>query len=611
LSKIEVFKTIVIKSLALIKNMSIIKKMVASFVLVTICLFAVFYIIVYQNYYINTLKQTQTVANQFYGTFESKLGSFVNQVFSSSNEIYNSDLIATLIAKFLKENDFSKKELIREDILEALKTIIENHQAILNIHLYINKEHLYVNKGKNSLIGEYILKTDWYQAAFQASGNLVYVPTYEQRYSVSGIDDSHKHEYKVNVFSFIRLIKGEYQKPLAVLSIDYEENYISGFYDQLKPTNDSFSIICLKDGKVLSSNDKRFMGLNIYDMGNLKDNLTKDNGSFKTEFNGKSYQIIYNTFYVLDWIFITFVPTKDLLLDEIKNIIFVFIGLYIISNTLIGLLVIKVVTNPLKNLLKYIDKIKNGDFSSRIQVEIDDEIGHIGKQFNEMVDSIETLLKENYIIKLREKEAQIKMLQAQINPHFLYNILDIIGWKAMLMQVDDIKIITSNLGKLLRYSISNFDEIVSLEQDIQQVKNYLYIQQTRYTNRFHVHFKIDPDTQNLKVPKLLIQPIVENAVRHGLENKEIEGLLYIKSKIDNNMLVVHVVDNGCGIPEEKIQEILSENHSICSGNRIHIGIKNTHERIRNYYDERYGITIKSCLGKYTKVTLHLPIILEI
>ena len=583
-----------------IKNMSIKYKIILSFLLITGCLFGSFYYMIYMNYFDSTLNQTEKVADQLYKTVNFKIGLLVNQVYSCSNQIRNDENMNNLIFDYSKENDPNKKNIILRDILDKLNIILRNNQEILTINLYINNEHIYANSRNNVLVGEYLLNTEWYQDVYSGEdeGDFVSVPTYEQQYLFSQIDGSSKKYYE-RVISYISPIKNK-DDINVVLAIDYEESYIANF-SNLKLTNNSFDIICRDNGDIISSNKKSLIGENIEQFGNLNDKIVDYTGSFKTQFDGQDYNGFYNTFYLLNWRFLNFVPTNELIMDEQKDTLSFFIGLYIISNILIGVLIFSLVSKPLKNLLKFIRRIKNEDFSSRIKVKNNDEIGHIGKHFNEMIDSIETLLKENYMIKLQEKEAQIKTLQAQINPHFIYNILDIISWKAMLMQTDDINKITYYLGKFLRYCINDFEKKVSLEEDIEYVKDYLYIQKIRYTNRFKAYFKIEPGAKNLKVPKLLIQPIVENAIKHGLANKESHGILYIKIKVHDNALFVYVVDNGCGISKEKANQIYSDSE-------FHLGIKNVDERIKILSNKQYGVTINSVLGRYTKVTLKYPII---
>ena len=590
-----------------LKNRSIINKIIFSFILITVCLFSFFYFIVYQNYYSSTLNQTQKLANQFYQTVNFKIGLLVNQVFSCSNKIADENTVNKLIVNFTKENNPIIKEEIKTSIINELSKILVENQEILNINLYINNEHIYINNRNYSLIGEYLLKTEYYQKAYSndKKGYITSVPTYTQNYSYLRSDGS-VNEYSEKVISFIRPISNDDIR--IIMAIDYTESHIANYYNNLKLTANTFSLISNKEGDIISSNEKDYIGQNLNNFGSALEHIENYYGSAKIEFDKNSYNMFYNTFYLLNWNYIDFVPKQELILDELKNTFYIFICFYFLSTTFMAFLVFRLVSKPLKDLLKGIIEVKNEDFSSRIKVKNQDEIGRVKKHFNEMIDNIETLLKENYIIKLQEKEAEIKMLQAQINPHFLYNILDIISWKAMLNEVDDIKNITIYLGEFLRYCINDYKKMVSVEEDLKQVRNYIAIQKIRYTNRFNAYFNIDDTTKDLKIPKLLIQPIVENAIKHGLADKEISAIIYIKTKIYDNNLYVYVIDNGCGISQKKIDNILSKYELIYKDNKIHVGIKNVNERIKILSDKEYGIMIKSSLGRYTKVTIKLPVI---
>ena len=178
----------------------------------------------------------------------------------------------------------------------------------------------------------------------------------------------------------------------------------------------------------------------------------------------------------------------------------------------------------------------------------------------------------------------------------------------MLAGGEDISKIVSALGGILRYSINTSIKFVTLKEDLDQIKNYLYIQKVRYEDKFNIFFHIDPATMICKINKLLIQPLVENAIQHGLEYRETGGVLCISSKIKEEALLIEVFDNGIGISEERIFDILeSEHNSETDDKKTHIGIRNVHERIQLYYGRQYGVEIKSRIGKYTKVILKLPI----
>lgn len=249
--------------------------------------------------------------------------------------------------------------------------------------------------------------------------------------------------------------------------------------------------------------------------------------------------------------------------------------------------------------------VRNGNLGLRIPVRKRDEIGLISLHLNKMLDNLQSILHENYIIQLREKEAQIQTLKSQINPHFLYNTLDTINWMVVACDSRVNEMVTS-LSGILRYSISHPIDIVALKEEIYQLNHYLNIQKIRYEDQIEFITDIDPDTEMIKIHKLLIQPLVKNAIQHGMKNKEQEGIIRISSYLRNSKLIVEVFDNGEGFPEAIQRQVLSVSSSLRLEDGIsHIGLNNVHQRLRYYYGEQYGLEIDSSDRQFTKVRLVL------
>lgn len=216
---------------------------------------------------------------------------------------------------------------------------------------------------------------------------------------------------------------------------------------------------------------------------------------------------------------------------------------------------------------------------------------------------------DNIIEKQRQlRRSELRALQAQINPHFLYNTLDSIKWLAKLNHVPEISTIATQLGKLLRTSISSEEELMTVEESLKNIQSYLEIQKIRYSDKFEVVLDINPDMNPYRIPKLILQPIVENAIQHGLDHKSDKGCLLIKGWMEEGKLFFEVTDNGVGIGEEKLKNIHSGLDLRTS--KESIGIHNVNRRIQLYYGEQYGLIVKSQLGIGTTVTLWMPATLE-
>ncbi|MGI6070035.1 MAG: sensor histidine kinase [Blautia sp.] len=242
-------------------------------------------------------------------------------------------------------------------------------------------------------------------------------------------------------------------------------------------------------------------------------------------------------------------------------------------------------------------------------------LSSIFKELNALLNNIQDLMVRESNAQLMKKEATLDALQSQINPHFLYNTLDCIRGQALRYGTKDIEIMTLSLSKFFRYSISNANSMVTLEEELNNVNCYLLIQQIRFSNRFIKKSYIDEDTLNCLIPKLILQPIIENAIHHGLESKLEEGTLTLKAYITEQRLVINVKDNGCGMSQqqlERINQALAASAPIKSSkdSRISVGLSNVNSRIKFHYGDMYGINVYSTQGIGTDVQINLPLITQ-
>lgn len=264
------------------------------------------------------------------------------------------------------------------------------------------------------------------------------------------------------------------------------------------------------------------------------------------------------------------------------------------------------VSQPINELVYCMQQVEAGDLKTRVEFSSTDEIGLLGRNFNKMVARLNFLVNSITEKQERLKHAEIKALQAQINPHFLYNTLDTIKWLAKLNMVDELQVIVTELGKLLRSTISSNKEIITVEESIKTIESYINIQKIRYRNRLQVSINISPDIYDYHVPKLLLQPIVENAIIHGLENKVGKGNLVINGYQEADELIFEIIDDGIGIEANKLALINAKKDLASTTDSI--GLQNVNRRIQLYYGASYGLHIKSQAQSGTIVTLRLPLL---
>lgn len=260
-------------------------------------------------------------------------------------------------------------------------------------------------------------------------------------------------------------------------------------------------------------------------------------------------------------------------------------------------------------LVKKFRRAETGDLSVSEKISGTDEIAVLDQQFNRMLGKLDQLIKTSYVQKLENKEAQLKNLQLQINPHFLYNTLETISSIAAVKQVFVVCDICGKLGEIFRYSLGkDYGELVPLEQEMTHIKNYMFIQKIRYGDRLQVFYNIDVDAAHVYIPRFILQPIVENAISHGLSNLTSVGTLEVSAFEKKDRLYIEIEDDGEGMVREKVAEITRFiNTSKPVEGKKNIGIRNVNQRIKLAYGEAYGITIRSAPYQGSRFTIQLPI----
>ena len=259
------------------------------------------------------------------------------------------------------------------------------------------------------------------------------------------------------------------------------------------------------------------------------------------------------------------------------------------------------VSAPVRRLTDAMGEVERGNFRATVPVTSSDEIGRLSAAFNHMQRQIESLI-HNIEEKQRNlRVAEINALSLQVNPHFLYNTLDLIKWNIKLERTQEAAHIVVQLGKLLRRLMNNREEIVSVAEELELVQAYLEIQRTRHEGRLSVRFEIAQDVYDAHIPKLVLQPLIENAIVHGLENKLEGGELALSAVRDGAYLRFVVQDNGAGMSAEKLKSV----QRLQPNGMYNIGLSNVHERARLYGDARCGLSIRSALGEGTTITLTL------
>jgi two-component system, sensor histidine kinase YesM len=383
-------------------------------------------------------------------------------------------------------------------------------------------------------------------------------------------------------------------------------NFISHMKQNISLFSDSGQIIFNFENFETNSQQNLDVFLTSKEDMNLKEVKMKNDTAY----------LLYDTIHPADWKLMIGI-SENVLLKEVRNIAKLIVLLCIATIPICFLLInysyIDLI-KPLNLLIKRMRQIEKGDIGVIIESKRMDEFGYVFRTFNKMSQEIKYLIDTVYKKQIAMKDAEIKALQAQINPHFLYNTLESINWKAKINGVDEISDMISALSFIIEANLNRSNEkFVPIHREIEYINNYNFLIQKRFGDKIKFNLSVNDETMNFIIPKLVVQPIIENAIYHGLEMKKGGGIIDVAIWTENNILSITVSDNGLGIDEKILNKLnvdLSDEKFIGSehndGNSSKIGVLNVHRRLKLLYGEGYGLDISSEIGKGTTVMLKLP-----
>ena len=446
-----------------------------------------------------------------------------------------------------------------------------------------------------------------YQKILGKRGAVQWIPTYQ-------VEKEYKLDFPSNektVFSLVQELNPvridperpndvEYLEndPNAIMVIHFKEALMEQMFDGSNSIDGSFYCVSSPDGVIVSHSQKEKNGT-VEMLPWLKE--AKGNGSIVMKYQGKNVVVCYSVSAVTGWIAASVTPVNSLL-NNVSRIqvltIFVWILLFLLAMFLSGVFSRRI-TRPVKQLVEAMRQTGKGNFSIRLSVQGKDEMWYLTEKYNEMGEKIQTLIEQNYKSELRKKEAEIMALNLQLNPHFLYNTLNIANMMALEEGNTEVSKMLISLSDMLQYTFRNRQELVAFGEEYVWLQNYLHIMGIRFEGKFKVQYEIDRAAYQYSIPKLLLQPLVENAIIHGLRDKKQGGMLWIRAGKDGEYLHLEVEDNGRGMDEEELERARSMDH-----NRI--GLNNAEQRLRLIYGDQGRMHIITARGKGTRIIVILP-----
>lgn len=525
------------------------------------------------------------------------ISNYLDGLNKLSLSLYSSEFMSNIS---FEPTDFSGTQANEK----FLKSMLYSREDIVYLYYYIYKRKVLYSFSKQMYADNYFpqLENDEWFIKTVDTPNGLYMG-YEGdfiNYKNIGTVDAQR------VITYNRKIKDiSNGKILGVLSIVLDNDKIGEYCKSIASESETVALSD-REGEIFFCNNKK-------DIKNFikKEDLTeKNNGYYTLTIDDTKNMIIFSKT-ANGLILLKVLPFKLLESSSKKSlkmnalIIIISFGAVLVLSVLISYSI----TLPIKRLAKNMKRFAGGEFNIDAMHVSNDEIGLLTDKFNEMTGRINFLINSEYKQKIAKKNAQLRALQAQINPHFMYNALQSIGTLAIRREAPEIYAMVNAIASMLRYSLKSSNDLVTLSTEIENMNNYLYVQKVRFGGRLNVETVIDNSIMDYQVPRLILQPIIENSIKYGIDDEKPTETIIIRAISEDNFIYITIIDTGRGIDVNRldmIREWLRDEDDLI-GDGEHLGIKNVLNRMKLIYGETALMTIESNLGEGTIIKLRMPI----
>mgnify|MGYP004627256033 FL=1 len=487
----------------------------------------------------------------------------------------------------------------RQRLVEQFRTILKSRSDIRNIGLIQKDGNRLFNNGGQQKNAYLDLDTQaWYKNAITSNRSVL--TSSHVQHVIRG-----ERPWVITVSRGVRNFTGSGNRE-GVVFIDLNYSAISELCDQNSIGSKGYVFLLDQDGNVVYHpqqqqlyNELQTENIDLV-MNTDKETLMDGSGD-----NAKIYTISRSE--KTGWTVVGCTNVAELLKDSKKarSIYVLVAAILVVVALVLSNLISRNITRPLQQLRDSMARVQEGDFgAAEVEVTSRNEVGSLTRSFNVMTSRIQELMKQNIYEQQQKRKSELKALQSQINPHFLYNTLDSIIWMAEGKKNEEVVVMTASLARLLRQSISNEEEQVPIGQEVEYARSYLTIQKMRYKDKLEFQIQVDAQIMGVPIIKLVLQPLIENAIYHGLKYKEGKGLLIVRGYREGENAVIQIKDNGAGMDEQTLSHIFEKHKVNYRSNGV--GVYNVQKRLQLYYGMDYGITYSSRQGEGTTASIVIP-----
>jgi two-component system sensor histidine kinase YesM len=577
------------------QNISFRNKLLAYNILVAMIPFSIF-AAVGASYFVrqaSTSEMKHTV--QMVGQVENSIDVYIGTIEKLANITCLDLLDSGFFEMRAQERQNGNGEIAR--LVKMLQNIAASHQEIAGI-LIATDDDQYVSTGMSRISRDSFADEEWYRTAVREPDSIVLVSSATGRNIITNKD------YSVDdVFSLCKALTDQSGRIRGVVLFDVRHDIIRDSISSITIGEKGFIFVTDSQNNVVytPTNDVVYRVRPQW--------LTGPGVSINAVVGSEKYQIHFEQSDYTGWKIVGVFSVDEVMgsVNSVIVILAVSIGFSLALVLLASLMLSSSVTVPLLKLKQLMRQAESGSLSARYESDATDEIGELGHTFNHMLDQIEDLIQRVYIEQQSKRNAELKILQEQIKPHFLYNTLDTISWMARDHEASDIVRLVDALTSMFRIGLSHGKDFISVREEFTHVSNYLYIQKIRYKDKLSYTVDVADGLHDYQVPKLILQPLVENAIYHGIKQKRGGGTIKLAAGSEGDMLLFSIHDDGTGIPKLKLAELNGQlGDPAGADEKGSFGLFYVQKRIRLCYGAGYGVTLESKEGFGTVVSIALP-----
>ena len=421
-------------------------------------------------------------------------------------------------------------------------------------------------------------------------------------------DPSYRYYWVVSLSRTVELTRNG-NSMLGVLLVDMNYSSIEQLLEKANTdTSGEYVYLMAPDGEIIYHPKQNLIHMGLYEENNTEAAGYEDT-TVKENFHGEKRLVTVKTISYTGWKLISVVPMKSFSMGMtgMRNLVVLLVALTVLAVVILNQMVSARISKPLRRLNDSVKEWEAGNMNPDIYIGGSMEVEHLGKTLRSTVAQIRQLMDDIVVEQEEKRKSELDALQSQINPHFLYNTLDSIVWMITGERYDDAVFMITQLASLFRISLSKGKTVIKIEDEVKHARNYMNIQKIRDKNSFEVDFQIEEDILDGCIVKLVLQPLLENAIYYGMEFMDGEGEIHVRGYRKDKDVYLEVEDNGLGMPEEEAAELLNGKerpHKHGSG----VGLVNVHSRLKLRFGEAYGLVIHSCPDEGMMVQIHIPYI---